>query len=165
MLMTLLDRNRLFAASLSLLAGCFPDRLVRPPCAATEFTTSQSVDTTVTSTGLKYLNTKIGAGEVVAWCSNVAIHYDAFLLDGTQFGESRSSGIPLLFSPGVGSLVDGIEQGVIGMRGGGIRRLIIPPHLGYGNEGLKDASGNVIVPGGATMIYDIEVVQVGPPAS
>lgn len=158
--------TRLFAALLTplLLSSCFPDRLVAPACSPNTYTISSlSGDTVITSRGLRYLENGVGGGPVVAWCDDVSIHYEAYLLNGTKFDDSRQAGIPLLFSPGVGALVDGLEQGVVGMRGGGKRRLIIPPELGFGSQDRKDEQGRVIVPGGSTVVYDIEVVQVGQP--
>jgi FKBP-type peptidyl-prolyl cis-trans isomerase len=144
------------------IAGCFPEKLSQPKCTATPFTiASVSVDTVTTTTGLRYIVGAPGAGGAVTWCTNVAVHYAAYLLDGTQFDETRTAAIPLAFTPGVGSLIDGIEQGVIGMRGGGTRRLIIPSSLGFGDQPRRDAAGNTVVPGKSTVVYDIEVVEVG----
>ena len=142
-------------------AGCFPEKLTTPPCAPTSFTTAVNGDTTTTSTGLKYLDNTVGGGQLVGWCQAVAIHYEAYLTDGTKFDDSRAREVPLQFTPGVGELIDGIEQGVSNMRGGGKRRLVIPPALGFGSADRKNEAGQVVVPGGSTLIYDIEVVQVG----
>ncbi|HMC56539.1 MAG TPA: FKBP-type peptidyl-prolyl cis-trans isomerase [Gemmatimonadaceae bacterium] len=146
--------------ALAAAAGCFPDKLDPTACKSVSFTTSISADTVTTSTGLKYVDGTIGSGPAVAWCHNIAVHYEAYLSDGTQFDESRSSGVPLVFAPGVGSLIDGLEQGVIGMRGGSTRRLIIPPQLGFGSEPRKDEQGNVIVPANSTVIFDVEIIEV-----
>ena len=149
-------------ASVALLPGCFPEKLAQPQCAATSFsTTTLGGDTVSTTTGLRYIEGAAGGGTVVTWCKNVAVHYEAYLPDGTLFDGTRDTGLPLLFAPGVGSLIDGIEQGVIGMRAGGRRRLIIPPSLAFGDQPRRDASGNIVVPGGSTVVYDIEVVEVG----
>ena len=143
-------------------AACFPEKLAQPKCTAKPFTTaSVSVDTITTTTGLRYIPGAPGAGSDVTWCTNVAVHYEAYLADGTLFDETRSTAVPLAFTPGVGGLIDGFEQGVIGMRSGGKRRLIIPSSLGFGDQPRKDATGKTIVPGGSTVIYDIEVVEVG----
>jgi len=145
------------------LAGCFPDKLDPTACKSVSFTTSVNGDTVTTSKGLKYVDGTIGAGPVVGWCQNISIHYEAYLSNGTQFDESRSSGVPLVFAPGVGSLIDGMEEGVIGMRGGSTRRLIIPPQLGFGSTDRKDENGTVIVPANSTVIFDVEIIQVQTP--
>lgn len=144
-----------------IVAACFPEKLTPPACVPTPFTASPGTgDTIVTSTGLKYRETTVGTGATVDWCRTMTIHYQAYLADGTKFDDTQTTGLPLPFTPGVGNLIDGIEQGVINMRLNGKRRLIIPPELAFGAQGRKDAQGNVIVPPNATVIYDIEVIAV-----
>jgi len=144
--------------------GCFPERIIAPDCAPTDSSTaSTSGDTITTTTGLRYINIVGGPGPAVAWCTNITIHYEAYLADGTKFDDSRVSDIPLVFTPGTGSLIDGIEQGVVGMRGGARRVLIIPPALGFGSTDRRNEQGQVIVPANSTVIYEVEVVQVGLP--
>lgn len=143
------------------MAACFPEKLAPPTCVATQFTASPGTsDTIVTSTGLKYRETTLGTGAAVEWCRTLTMHYQAYLTDGTKFDDTQGTGLPLSFTPGVGNLIDGIEQGVINMRLNGTRRLIIPPGLAFGAEGRRDAQGNFIVPANATVIYDIEVIAV-----
>jgi FKBP-type peptidyl-prolyl cis-trans isomerase FkpA len=65
----------------------------------------------------------------------------------------------LLFQPGVGDVIEGLEQGVIGLRPGSIRRLIIPPALAYGSDERVDpVTHQVIVPANSTVVFDIEVI-------
>lgn len=151
----------LLAAPALLLTGCLKE-LTGPDCTPAPFTTaSTSGDTITTSTGLRYIETLVGLGQVADWCDFVAIHYDAFLEDGTNFDTSRNEeNIAFQLRPGLGGFIDGFEQGMIGMRVGGQRRLIIPPTLGFGSEPRRDPAGNVIVPGNSTVIYDIELVAV-----
>jgi FKBP-type peptidyl-prolyl cis-trans isomerase FkpA len=146
----------LFAA---LLVGCI-DRVNAPSCTPVQVSqASVSGDTVTTTTGLRYIEGTVGPGVAVDWCRSVAIHYDGFLLDGTKFDSSRD-GNPLVFAPGFRGLIDGVEQGVVGVRKGGTRRLIIPPGLGFGPEPRRDTSGQVVIPGNSTVVYDIEVVDV-----
>jgi FKBP-type peptidyl-prolyl cis-trans isomerase FkpA len=152
-------RACLLCLSTALLTGCF-EKLTAPPCTAVSFSqASVGGDTVATTTGLRYIERVAGGGTAVDWCRNVAIHYDAFLLDGTKFDSSRD-GAPLIFAPGLGGLIAGVEQGVIGIRLGGTRRLIIPPALGFGAEPRRDANGQVVIPGNSTVVYDIEVLDV-----
>jgi FKBP-type peptidyl-prolyl cis-trans isomerase len=154
-------RTCVLCLSTALLTGCI-EKLTAPPCVPVPFSqASISGDTISTTTGLRYIEGNAGPGIAVDWCRNIAIHYDAFLLDGTKFDSSREAGLALVFAPGLGGLIDGVEQGVIGMRAGGTRRLIISPALGFGSEPRRDASGQVVVPGNSTVVYDIEVLQVG----
>ena len=74
--------------------------------------------------------------------TEVAVHYTGWLPDGMQF-DSSEGGSPLRFVPDEGRLIQGFTEGVLGMREGGQRLLLIPPHLGYGAEG---AGGGVIPP-------------------
>jgi FKBP-type peptidyl-prolyl cis-trans isomerase FkpA len=145
---------------LLLAAGC-AERLSGPECRPVEFSqASVSGDTITTTTGLRYLEGETGEARVAEWCLPVAIHYDAFLLDGTLFDSSRPDGAPLVFTPGFGALIDGIEQGVIGVHRRGTRRLIIPPALGFGSTPRRDNDGRVVVPANSTVVYDIEVVEI-----
>lgn len=156
----MLTRPLSLVALLAAVSGCL-DRIDAPECTPVDFTqASTSGDTITTTTGLRYIEGTVGQGIAVDWCQTIALHYDAFLLDGTHFDSSRDTDTPLIFSPGLGGLIDGIEQGVIGVRVGGQRRLIIPPALGFGPEPRRDQDGQVIIPGNSTVVYDIEVVQV-----
>jgi len=133
-----------------------------PECHPTTLTVASTQGDTVTiNTGLRYIDVTSGTGTASDWCHNVAVAYEAYLEDGTQFDASPPT-TPLVFAPGLGSLIDGFEQGVIGMKPGGSRRLIIPPSIGFGPNDRKDAAGNVIVPGNSTVVYDIGVIQVAP---
>ena len=117
-------------------------------------------DTITTTTGLRYIEGQPGAGLEEDWCRALAIHYTGFLLDGTQFDSSRDFNQPIVFTPGLSGLIDGLEQGVIGMRTGGTRRLIIPPELAFGSEPRRNQAGEIVVPANSTVIYDIEVLQI-----
>jgi FKBP-type peptidyl-prolyl cis-trans isomerase len=119
-----------------------------------------SGDTITTTTGLRFIEVAAGGGPALPWCKSVSVDYDAFLLDGTKFDSSRDLGVPLNFVPGVGDLIDGFEQGVIGMRATGKRRLIIPPELGYGSEPVRNGSGTIIVPANSTLVFDVELLVI-----
>lgn len=136
--------------------------LETPPCLAQQFTQAPgTADTIVTSRGLKFIEVAAGTGAPLAWCTAVSVDYDGFLLDGTKFDSSRDLGVPLHFVPGIGDLIDGFEQGVIGMHVTGKRRLIVPPELGYGSQPVRDNSGNIIIPANSTLVFDIELLVIG----
>ena len=116
-------------------------------------------DTVVLNTGLRYIDAKGGPGEAADWCDPVTVHYTAFLGNGTRIESTHDLEIPLPFTPGLGDLIDGFEQGVIGMRAGGVRRLIIPPQLGYGSVEQHNSAGVVVIPANSTLIYDIEALS------
>ncbi|MXN67249.1 peptidylprolyl isomerase [Stappia sp. GBMRC 2046] len=99
-----------------------------------------------------------GTGEEAAVGRTVTVHYTGWLEDGTKFDSSLDRGQPFEFTPGTGRVIRGWEQGVIGMRVGGKRELIIPPELGYGSRG----AGGVIPPD-ATLRFEIELLDVKAP--
>lgn len=147
----------------ALLTGCI-DPPGPTPCTPVAFdTASVSGDTITTTTGLRFVEGTPGAGDPgLVSCRAAIVHFTAYLLDGTKFDSSRDINTPLVFTPGQGLLIDGFEQGVIGMRIGGTRRLIIPPGLGYGAEPVRDVSGTIIVPANSTLVFDIELLGMGP---
>jgi peptidylprolyl isomerase len=113
-------------------------------------------DIVVTDSGLQYVDFRIGEGASPTPKDEIVVHYSAFLDDGTVFDSSYYSGSPIRFSLEGGTLIDGWKEGIITMRAGGRRKLIIPPHLGYGEVGYRNT-----VPPNATLIYDIELLVVG----
>lgn len=147
-------------AVLALAAACI-DSPTELKCTPTNFSiASVSGDTTITTTGLRYVEGAAGSGDEVAWCEPVIIHYTGYLLDGTKIDSSRDADIPLPFRPGFSGVIEGLEQGVIGMRSGGTRRIIIPPELAYG-AGTRQRDGQVVIPPNSTLVFDVEVVRVG----
>jgi FKBP-type peptidyl-prolyl cis-trans isomerase len=149
-------RLSILAALAITIVSCL-DPLEVPPCTRTTITPiSSSADTIITNTGLKYVDGLPGRGVAAEWCQTLAVHYTASLLDGTRFDSSQVDN-PLVFTPGLGGLIDGLEQGVIGMRLEGTRRLIIPSTLGFGSEPRRDQTGAIVIPANSTVIFDIEI--------
>lgn len=113
-------------------------------------------DTIATATGLRYIDVSIGAGAEAATCTNVTVAFTGQLLDGTQFDTGTFP-----FVPGAGQVVPGFEQGVVGMRVEGVRRLIVPPELAYGDSVRSDPqTGEVVIPAKSTLVFDVEVLNV-----
>lgn len=113
---------------------------------------------------LETTDTMQGTGAVAAAGSRVTVHYTGWLYDrrqpdqkGTQFDSSRTGGQPFSFRLGAGQVIPGWDQGVQGMKAGGQRRLVIPAALAYGDSG----AGGVIPPG-ATLVFDVELLEVEP---
>ena len=105
--------------------------------------------------GVQYLDAVVGNGPEAQTGQRVTVHYTGWLTDGTQFDTSRDRGQPFQFGLGAGQVIQGWDSGVVGMRVGGQRRLIIPPAAGYGARG---AAG--IIPPNATLIFDVELLGV-----
>ena len=113
-----------------------------------------------TPSGLRYVDTKIGNGAAAQPGREVEVHYTGWLyldgLKGKKFDSSRDrGGAPFKFPLGAGRVIKGWDEGVAGMKNGGQRTLIIPPHLAYGERG----AGNGAIPPNATLIFDIEMIR------
>jgi FKBP-type peptidyl-prolyl cis-trans isomerase FkpA len=115
-----------------------------------------------TVTDLQKVDVKQGTGAEAQPGKPVLVHYTGWLYDsaapegkGAKFDSSRDRGVPFGFFLGSGKVIKGWDQGVVGMKVGGQRRLVIPPQLGYGERG----AGGVIPPN-ATLIFDVELIEV-----
>ena len=108
-----------------------------------------------TASGLQYQEVVLGEGDEAVTGSRVQVHYTGRLEDGTQFDTSRDSGQPFEFTLGAGRVIQGWDEGIVGMREGGQRTLIIPPELGYGASGFPP-----VIPPDATLIFDVELIEV-----
>jgi len=110
---------------------------------------------TVTPTGLRYVDLKVGEGPEARAGKLVEVHYTGWLENGTKFDSSLDRNEPFSFGLGEGNVIKGWDEGVAGMKVGGKRKLTIPPNLGYGDQG----AGGVIPPG-ATLIFEVELLGV-----
>jgi FKBP-type peptidyl-prolyl cis-trans isomerase FkpA len=108
-----------------------------------------------TASGLKYQDIKEGTGEVATSGKTVSVHYTGWLTNGTKFDSSKDRGRPFEFPLGGGRVIRGWDEGVQGMKVGGVRKLTIPPELGYGARG----AGGVIPPN-ASLVFEVELLQV-----
>jgi hypothetical protein len=108
-----------------------------------------------TPSGLKYEDTVVGTGESPQAGQEVTVHYTGTLEDGTKFDSSLDRGQPFKFKIGVQQVIKGWDEGVMTMKVGGKRKLVIPPQLGYGARG----AGGVIPPN-ATLVFEVELLGV-----
>ncbi len=97
----------------------------------------------------------VGEGETAEVGHHVTVHYTGWLTDGTKFDSSVDRDTPFSFSLGKGMVIQGWDQGVVGMKIGGKRKLTIPSELGYGAQG---AGG--VIPANATLVFDVELLEL-----
>lgn len=109
----------------------------------------------VLPSGLRYVDLKVGGGEEARDRKILEVHYTGWLQDGTKFDSTQDCDRPLTLRLGHGDVVKGLDEGLVGMREGGKRRLIVPPELGFGKEG-----GGGVIPPNATLLYEVELLAV-----
>lgn len=113
-----------------------------------------------TPSGLRYVDVKVGNGETARAGQNAVVHYTGWLYiageKGRQFDSSRTRGQPFSFPLGGGRVIKGWDEGVVGMKTGGQRTLIIPANLAYGAQG----AGGGAIPPNATLIFDVELIDL-----
>lgn len=107
-----------------------------------------------TTTSLKYKDIKVGTGAEAGKGKRAYVQYTGWLKDGREFDSSYKRNVPFDFVIGRGAVIAGWDEGVAGMKVGGRRLLTIPAHLGYGS------AGTVGIPGGATLYFDVELVDL-----
>lgn len=146
--------------ALALLATACESGVSGPECDPVPLSVSSTSGDTVTlNTGLRYVQLEQGTGTTVAYCDLVRVGYRGSFLSGEVFDPGTA---PLDALLGYGQLITGFEQGIVGMRVGGKRRLIVPPQLGYGNQDRTNSVGEVVIPGNSTLIFDVELVAHAP---
>lgn len=115
--------------------------------------TSNKMTTTKTEE-LKIEDREVGTGPEVKSGDTVSIHYTGTLTDGTKFDSSVDRGAPFETQIGTGAVIEGWDKGVVGMKVGGKRKLTIPPHMGYGEQGMGQ------IPPNSTLIFDVELLEI-----
>jgi len=118
-------------------------------------TVSCSKEKQTMSNGLVIEDIKIGDGQEVEKFNIVTVNYTGLLEDGTKFDSSLNPGrTPFRFTVGAGQVIQGWDQGLIGMKIGGKRKLTIPPELGYGSR------DNGPIPANSTLIFEIDLLGI-----
>lgn len=97
---------------------------------------------------------KFGTGAEVKEGDTVSVHYIGTLQNGQEFDNSHKRGTPFEFTVGAGQVIEGWEKGVVGMKIGGQRTLVIPPEMAYGERGIGP------IPGNATLVFVIELLAI-----
>jgi rhodanese-related sulfurtransferase len=116
------------------------------------------ISQTVMADGLQINNIVEGEGAEIINHSKIQVHYTGKLQDGTKFDSSYDRGQPFSFQIGLREVIEGWEIGLMGMKVGGKRTLIIPPELAYGERGAGD-----LIPPNATLTFDVEIVAIKNP--
>ena len=139
----------LAGVALLLWTACGDNAPTPPACAERSFTTES---------GISYRDLKCGSGVLPerGWILSTA--FTGTLQNGQRFDSTDRSTEPFRFSLGSGQNIPGWDEGVVGMRVGGVRRLVIPPELAYGADGLPPR-----VPPNATLVYRIELLEARAP--
>lgn len=107
-----------------------------------------------TASGLKYIDITEGTGATPQTGQMLSVHYTGTLQDGRKFDSSLDRGKPYQFRVGTGGVIKGWDEGLMGMKVGGKRKLIIPPSLGYG------ATGTPNIPPNSTLLFDVELLDI-----
>jgi FKBP-type peptidyl-prolyl cis-trans isomerase len=97
-----------------------------------------------------------GSGDSAVTGKRVTVHYVGTLTDGTKFDSSRDRGKGFSFKLGAGEVIRGWDEGVVGMKIGGLRRLTIPHELAYGEGGYPG-----VIPPRSTLVFEVELLSVG----
>jgi FKBP-type peptidyl-prolyl cis-trans isomerase FkpA len=160
-LMTKVFGVRLVGLALLLLTGCgdggktggkFPT--LAPEEVTKTFEKSDAKIQTMDS-GLKYQEIKEGTGAEAEAGKHIYVHYTGYLTDGTKFDSSLSHGKPFDFVLGTKRVIKGWDLGIVGMKAGGKRKLLIPSSLAYGSSG----SGSAIPPD-SDLVFEVELLKV-----
>ena len=114
------------------------------------------VDMVMSSTGLKFQELVKGTGHEAKEGDRIAVHYVGWLYpNGEKFDSSRDRSQPFEFRLGGGQVIKGWDEGVVGMKAGGKRVLLIPPALAYGKQGVPP-----VIPPNSTLKFEVELLEI-----
>ncbi len=106
--------------------------------------------------GLQIEDIVVGSGSSPKQGQTVVVHYTGWLTDGKKFDSSVDRGQPFEFKIGIGQVIEGWDQGVLTMKVGGKRKLVIPPELAYGNRDVGDG----LIPANSTLVFEVELLKL-----
>lgn len=118
---------------------------------------SQQINNQMPTTGFTTKEVTIGLGPIAERGDRLTMHYVGTLLNGQVFDSSRDRNTPITFILGIGQVIRGWDEGVIGMREGGKRILTIAPDYGYGAQSVGP------IPANSTLVFEVELLQVEKP--
>ncbi len=138
-----------------------PEEVVLQDPAELTFASSLGVDLASMqrqSSGLYIKDLQPGTGDPTVAGDVMVVDYDGWVHDGTLFDSSRNAGRePFTLVAGAAGVIDGWVEGLVGMRMGGLRQLVIPPQLAYGAQ-----SPSPLIPAGSVLIFNVELLEVNP---
>ena len=143
-------------AAALLVAGCGSDSTspTPPNIETTTFASSLNINLatmTKTADGLYYKDITVGTGATIATGQVIGARYTGWLANGSQFGTNVTDQNPFPFHLGRGEVIEGWDLGLVGMKVGGKRLLILPPSLGYGPQ------ANGPIPGNSILVFEVEI--------
>jgi FKBP-type peptidyl-prolyl cis-trans isomerase FkpA len=97
----------------------------------------------------------VGTGAEAAIGKKITVHYSGWLTSGKKFDSSIDHNAPFSFELGTGRVIQGWDKGIVGMKVGGKRRLLIPPMLGYGSNGVGK-----LIPPNSTLVFEVDLLNV-----
>ncbi len=130
--------------------------MTQPDITSTTFAPALGVDLstmTRTASGLYYEDETVGTGTTAQASKPVTVHYTGWLANGTKFDSSVDRSQPFAFTPGVGMVIAGWDEGVVGMKVGGTRKLVIPPSLGYGSRSIGP------IPPNSVLVFTVQLLS------
>lgn len=104
---------------------------------------------------LQVEDVKVGTGAEAVAGRSVTVHYVGTLTNGSKFDSSRDRNEGFTFRLGAGQVIQGWDKGVAGMKVGGVRKLTIPPEMGYGARGFPP-----VIPPNSTLVFEVELLEV-----
>lgn len=142
---------------LVLAAACGGGDITSPDARDVTYAPELGVDLdqmTRTASGLYYQDLVLGEGTPAASGNHLVVLYTGWLSNGTKFDERQDETNPIVFRLGFGEVIAGWEEGLVGMREGGTRKLVIPPALGYGDR------RNGSIPANSVLVFDVTLLDV-----
>lgn len=115
---------------------------------------AQNMQPSQQATELKIEDVTVGSGDEAVAGKEVTVHYTGTLTNGQKFDSSKDRNQPFTFTLGAGQVIEGWDKGVAGMKIGGVRKLTIPPEMGYGPRAIGP------IPANSTLLFDVELLKV-----
>ena len=152
----LVDKARKISNEADLINLAINKPVTPSPTATEKMTNDNNNKWIILDNGLKILDVQIGYGREARPGDTIAAHYSGTLENGNKFDSSYDRNQPFSFTIGTGSVIQGWEQGIPGMKEGGKRKLTIPAELGYGDR----VAGGGAIPANSTLIFEVELLNV-----